>query len=59
MHDLEKEFPNVKAWFDKIRARPAVDRGFKLGHELREQAASDPKAEEERRKILFGQRARS
>ena len=59
MHDLEKEFPHVKAWRDKIGARPAVDRGFKLGRELREQAANDPKAEEERRKILFGQRART
>jgi glutathione S-transferase len=58
MHDLEKEFPHVKAWRDKIGARPAVDRGFKLARELREQAANDPKAEEERRRILFGQRAR-
>jgi glutathione S-transferase len=59
MHDVGKEFPHVKAWRDKIGARPAVDRGFKLGREMREQAQADPKAEEERRKILFGQRARS
>src|ERR1700753_1313549 len=49
MHDLGKEFPHVKAWRDKIGARPAVDRGFKLARELREQAQADPKSEEERR----------
>jgi glutathione S-transferase len=53
------EFPNVKAWLDRIGARPATEKGFKLGRELREQAANDPKAEEERRKILFRQRART
>ena len=53
------EFPNVKAWLDRVGARPATEKGFKLGRELREQAANDPKAEEERRKILFGQRART
>lgn len=30
--DLE-DFPNVKRWFETIRARPAVQRGFALGHE--------------------------
>jgi glutathione S-transferase len=57
MHDVGKEFPHVKAWRDKIGARPAVDRGFRLARELREQQANlSPKEEEERRKILFGQR---
>ena len=57
IHPLEKEFPHVKAWFDKIGARPAVQRGFKLARELREQQANlSAKEEEERRKILFGQR---
>jgi hypothetical protein len=36
-----------------------VDRGFKLGRELREAQNADPKAQEEARKILFGQRART
>jgi glutathione S-transferase len=58
MHDLGAEFPNVKAWRDRIGKRPAVERGFALGRELREQQNSDPKAQEEARKILFGQRAR-
>ncbi|HWA30394.1 MAG TPA: glutathione S-transferase N-terminal domain-containing protein [Rhizomicrobium sp.] len=57
--DMLEEFPNVKTWMQRIRARPATEKGFKLGRELREQQANDPKADEERRKILFGQRARS
>jgi len=28
--DHEKEFPNVKAWIDRIDARPAVEKGFKV-----------------------------
>ena len=52
------EFPNVKAWKERIGARPAVKRGHALGQELRTAQSADPKFEEERRKILFGQRAR-
>ena len=58
MVELGMEFPHVKVWRDKIGARPAVDRGFVLGRELREAQQADPKAQEEARKILFGQRAR-
>ena len=29
------EFPNLKAWFERMRARPAVHRGMELGIELR------------------------
>jgi len=58
MHDLGREFPHVKAWRDRIGKRPAVERGFALGRELREQQNNDPKAQEEARRILFGQRAR-
>jgi glutathione S-transferase len=58
MHDLGAEFPHVKAWRDKIGKRPAVERGFALGRALREAQNADPRAQEEARKILFGQRAR-
>lgn len=27
------EFPHLQRWFENIRQRPAVERGFKLGHE--------------------------
>jgi GSH-dependent disulfide-bond oxidoreductase len=59
MHDLAGEFPRVKAWREKIGKRPAVERGFGLGRALREAQNNDPKAQEEARRILFGQRARA
>ncbi len=59
MVEMGIEFPYVKNWRDKIGARPPVEKGFALGRELREAQNADPKAQEEARKILFGQRARS
>jgi len=59
MVDMGIEFSNVKVWRDKIGARPATVKGFALGRELREAQNADPKAQEEARKILFGQRART
>jgi len=47
-----KEFPHLKRWFDTMKARPAVDRGFAVGSELRQEMS------EEAKKVLFGQRAR-
>jgi glutathione S-transferase len=52
------DFPHLKNWVERLRARPAVQRGLALGRELREAQANDPNAQEEARKILFGQRAR-
>jgi glutathione S-transferase len=51
-------FPHLNAWVERMRARPAVQRGLALGRELREAQAKDPKAQEKARKVLFGQRAR-
>ena len=56
--NIVDEFSNVTAWLERLRARPAVERGLNIGRELRESATADPKAQEEARKILFGQRAR-
>jgi len=46
------EFPRLKRWFETIKARPAVERGFAVGQELRREMSAEAK------KILFGQRAR-
>lgn len=46
------DFPHLKRWFDTMKARPAVDRGYKVGQELRQEMS------EEAKKVLFGQRAR-
>jgi GST-like protein len=49
------QFPNVKAWIDRMLARPAVQRGLAVNKEDRTNAAAtDPNA----RAVLFGQTAR-
>jgi glutathione S-transferase len=56
-------FPGIKAWFDKVVARPGVQKGLALRQDLRDQQPnlSDPKQDDkaaaEARKILFGQTA--
>jgi GSH-dependent disulfide-bond oxidoreductase len=47
------DFPHLKRWFEVVGARPAVQRGFAVGSELRA-----PKLDDEAKKILFGQTAR-
>ncbi|HTO41269.1 MAG TPA: glutathione S-transferase N-terminal domain-containing protein [Rhizomicrobium sp.] len=56
IENMIADFPNVAAWIERMRARPAVAKGLEVGKELREQQASDPKAAELARKVLFGQR---
>jgi GSH-dependent disulfide-bond oxidoreductase len=47
-----EDFPNLKRWFQTLRARPAVIKGLDLGKESRAQTMS-----EEAKKVLFGQTA--
>ncbi len=49
------EFLNLKAWRERLLARPAVQRGIKLGFEKRSNISDDERA----KSILFGQRARA
>jgi len=49
-----EETPHLHRWFERIRSRPAVQRGQELGRELREAGGMDEKAKQ----ILFGQTAR-
>jgi len=51
-HVLLDEFPNLKAWRDRVGARPAVVRGKAVATQ-EQKPISD-----EARKVLFGQRAR-
>jgi len=48
------EFPNVKAWIERILERPAVQKGLAIKPPQEINLAND----EEARKIMFGQRAR-
>ena len=51
-----EEFPNLKRWYDLMKTRPGVQRGFDVGKEIRQQATQGMDAQA--RSILFGQRAR-
>jgi GST-like protein len=48
-------FPNLKRWFETIRARPAVKRAFAI--RIAAASAVDPR-DPKVRAVLFGQRAR-
>ena len=55
------EFPDLHAWFERMRARDAVQTGYKVGADQRRPAASldaQTKEAEAARAMLFGQRAR-
>ena len=49
-----EKFPNLKRWVDQLRARPAVDKGYRVGRELGKRERTE---EEEiaRRELLFNQ----
>jgi GST-like protein len=51
------DFPHLKVWFDTIAARPATQRAYALGEPIRN--GFDLTKDEEARKILFGQGAKS
>ena len=46
------EFPNVARWYEALKQRPALRRGYDLGREQRAVVASGP--DDESRKHLFG-----
>lgn len=50
------QFPNLKRWFEEIKARPATVRAYEKGAEINNQPSVST---EESRKILFGQTAAS
>ena len=55
-----ERFPRVAAWFARMEARPAVQRGLKVGENLKITMLSDAgKDADKARQTLFGQRART
>ena len=53
--DLERT-PRLRAWFERIGAREAVQRGMAVGKALRGNLAASGAEAERARKLLFGQR---
>jgi GSH-dependent disulfide-bond oxidoreductase len=47
------DFPDLRRWFDAIRARPAVFRAYEIGPKYRQETTLS----EEDKKVLFGQTA--
>lgn len=51
------DFPKLKAYMERVGARPAVQRGRAVGEELRGDLGADSKEAEKARAVLFGQKA--
>ena len=51
-------FAHLKTWFDRVAARPAVQRGFALGRELRQTQQFDLRSNVEPRRTTLGPRTR-
>lgn len=49
------DYPNVYRWYEKMKTRPGLQRGFDVGKEIRQAMAAGP--DDEARKVLFGQSA--
>jgi GST-like protein len=52
-----EDFPNLKRWFEAIADRPATQRAYAKGEEIRSSNPVEPT--EEQRRLLFGQTAAS
>jgi GST-like protein len=50
------DFPHLKAWFERVEARPAVQRAVEVGKDA--QGTVDLSKDKEAQAILFGQKAR-
>jgi len=53
------DFPNLQRWYEKMKGRPGVRRGFDVGIELRKAQAAAGGMDEKAKKVLFGQTAKT
>jgi GST-like protein len=49
------QFPNLQRWYEHLKTRPALRRGYDVGREIRQLSKDGP--DEAARRVLFGQRA--
>ena len=49
-----ENYPHLKRWVDEVAARPAVDKGYRVGRELGKKERT-PEEEEARKNLLFNQ----
>ena len=52
------DFPNLRAWVERVGARPGVVAGKAVGADLRRDLGRAGSEADAARKVLFGQRAR-
>jgi glutathione S-transferase len=52
------EFPHLKAWHERVTARPAIPAGNEVGKEFRPSLQDDSEEAREEKTILFNQPAR-
>ncbi|HWE47926.1 MAG TPA: glutathione S-transferase N-terminal domain-containing protein [Caulobacteraceae bacterium] len=52
-------YPDMKAWFERMEARPAVKAAVERGEEMRRNLADNTDEAAAARSVLFGQRARA
>ena len=48
------DFVHLRRWYDHMKTRPGLRRGFDVGKDMRKRLGS---MDEDARKVLFGQRA--
>ena len=53
--DLEA-FPNVRRWYDTLKTRPGLRRGYDLGKDLRQAVSNKDGPDDETRRTLFRQK---
>ena len=49
-------FPNLRRWYDALKSRPALRRGYDLGKDLRKAVFSKDGPDDETRRTLFRQK---